>query len=651
MLLLEPLDINGLHLANRVIMLATHLGYCVEDGLVNNRLIEFYKARAKFQPGLIMIGGCYTDSLARSGPTMIGISEDTHIPGLEKLVDAIHEYDVPAAAQLYHAGRYSHPLFLGTDPVSASAEPSRLFRSTPRPLSKKEIIHTVENFGRAAARAKVAGFDAVEIIGSAGYLINQFLAKATNKRKDEYNGDLKARARFALEVIESIRSHVAKDYPIFYRLSGDDFVAKGNSLKENKMLAPWLVEAGVDCLNVTGGWHETRVPQTTMDVPRGHFAYLAEAISEVVDIPVVACNRINSPSVAESILQRGKAKLIGMSRGFIADPEFMEKVRTGREHEIRNCIACNLGCLDKVFRLEPVICSINPFAGYELERELGPRSTGKIAVVGGGPSGMEVARVLTLRGFSVTLFEKENQLGGLLRLLSRVPLRGEYASYVVHMQRELKRLGVSLKLGHEATAVDLQAGAFDHIVLATGMIASAPPIDGVEGPHVTSAFDILSSGGNDLGRVSVIGGESIGCHVALYAAGRANSVDLFVLEDRIGADIGISTRWVILKALKERGVQIHEQADISQITSKYVMVNYGDAMSMIEADMVVVATSPDPRTRLLEKLRKIGFPINTERLSVIHEASSVTPVGSVNGPMNLLECIHDAFEFANNLEI
>ncbi|MFW9933267.1 MAG: NADH:flavin oxidoreductase, partial [Candidatus Thorarchaeota archaeon] len=400
MILLEPIEINGLHLKNRAVMLATHLGYCSDDGKVNDRLIEFYTTRARYKPGLIVVGGCYTEPLARSGPTMIGISNDTHLEGLGNLVTAIHEYEVPVAAQLYHAGRYSHPLFLGETPVSASAEPSRLFKSTPRPLKKTEIKQTVENFGLAAARAKDTGFNAVEIIGSAGYLINQFLARATNKRRDEYNGDLHARARFAIEVVDSVRSHVGNNYPIFYRLSGEDFVEKGNTLADNRILAPWLVDAGVDCINVTGGWHETHVPQTTMDVPRGHYAYLAEAIAEVVQVPVVACNRINSPTVAESILKRGKAKLIGMSRGFIADPEFMEKVRTNREHEIRNCIGCNLGCLDKVFLLEPVICAINPLAGYESERPLGPSGTGHIAVVGGGPSGMEAARVLAIRGFS-----------------------------------------------------------------------------------------------------------------------------------------------------------------------------------------------------------------------------------------------------------
>lgn len=639
MKLLESLEINGLHLTNRAVFLATHLGYSDADGKVNQRILEFYMERAKYHPGLIIVGGCYTEILGRSGPTMIGLSDDSHISGLSELVKGIHKYDTPVAAQLYHAGRYSHPAFLGEDPVSASSVPSRIFRSTPRPLTLDEIQQTVENFGLAAERAKRAGFDAVEIIGSAGYLINQFLAKKTNKRKDEYNGDLKARAKFAIEVVKSVRSHVGPCYPLLYRMSGDDFIEQGMKLRDNKILAPWLVGAGVDCLNVTGGWHETRVPQTTMDVPRGHYAYLAEEISETIDVPVVACNRISSPTIAERILQRGKVQLIGMSRGFISDPEIIEKIRTQRENEIRNCIACNLGCLDKVFALEPVICAINPVAGYESIRQLGPKGSGNVAVVGAGPSGMETARVLALRGYSVTLFEKEKYLGGLLRLISRVPLRGEFASYIIYMERELKRLGVSIKLDHEVTPADFKSDSFDHIVIATGMIAGAPPIDGVEGPHVISAYDLLSSGGKDLGHVAVIGGASLGCYAALYAADNATSVDLFVLEDRLGEDLGITTRWVILEALKEKEIQIHKKADISQITSKYVMLSYGDAMSMIEADIVIVATTPEPRTRLLEKLKGFG-----------EIGEKVIAIGSVNGHTNLLDCIHEAFLFANGLE-
>jgi 2,4-dienoyl-CoA reductase (NADPH2) len=312
MRLLESVAIRNLILNNRLVLLATHLGYCGEDGVVTDQLVEFYEERAQYQPGLIIVGGCYTEKYGSSGPNMMGISRDEHIEGLTRLTDVIHAFKVPVAAQLYHAGRYVHSMILGEQAVSASAVPCRLTRETPRALNIDEIKETVVNFGRAADRAKKAGFDAVEIIGSAGYIINQFLAQATNKRDDEYGGNLESRARFAIEVVKSVRDAVGTDYPVIYRMSGDDFVPEGNTLDDNKILAPWLVNAGVDCINVTGGWHETRVPQLTMNVPRGHFAYLAEGIATIVDVPVVACNRINSPTVAERILVRGKADLIGM---------------------------------------------------------------------------------------------------------------------------------------------------------------------------------------------------------------------------------------------------------------------------------------------------------------------------------------------------
>jgi 2,4-dienoyl-CoA reductase (NADPH2) len=564
---------------------------------------------------------------------MIGISMQEHIPGLTKLTDAIHEYNVPVTAQLYHAGRYSHEMFLGETPVSASSEFSRLFKQKPRPLTLDEIAGTVDNFGRAAERAKEAGFDAVEIIGSAGYLISQFLARATNKRKDQYNGDFRARAKFVLEVVETVREYVGDDFTIFYRMSGDDFVHDGTTLDENKLLAPWLVEAGVDCINVTGGWHETKVPQTTMDVPRGHYAYLAESIAETIDIPVVACNRINSPTIAERILQRGKAQLIGMSRGLIADPELPEKIRSGKNETIRTCIACNLGCLDRVFQLEPVICAINPFAGYEHERVLGPSGNGKIAVVGAGPSGFETARVLSLRGYDVTVFEKEHRVGGLLKLASKVPLRGEFATYVVHMEREMKRLGVKVKLDCAATVDNLADGNFDAVICATGTIASAPPIDGIELPHVTSAYDVIGRNLENLRNVTILGGNAIGCYAALDLSSKANRVDLFSFGERVGDDIGRSTRWVILKALKERRVKIREEEKVDQITSAYLLLDDEEETTLVKTNLVVAATKPQPRTRLFEKLMAVGV--------------QVEKVGSVKGEMNLLECVHDAFEFAN----
>ncbi|MBN2228510.1 MAG: FAD-dependent oxidoreductase [Candidatus Thorarchaeota archaeon] len=635
MKLWEPISISNMTLDNRLVMLATHLGYCDEDGIVTERLIEFYRERARHRPGMIIVGGCYTEHLGMSSPTMIGISRDEHIAGLSRLVDVIKSFDVPVAAQLYHAGRYAHSLILGQQAVSASATKCRLTRETSRPLGKEEIDATVSSFGKAASRAKAAGFDSVEIIGSAGYLINQFLAPATNLRDDEYGGSLEFRARFALEVVRSVRNSVGHDFPILYRMSGEDFIPDGLKLEDNKILAPWLREAGVDCFDVTGGWHETKVPQITMNVPRGHYAYLAEGIADVVDVPVVASNRINSISIAERILSRGKAQLIGMSRGFLADPEFPTKAREGRQQSIRPCIACNQGCLDRVFMMEPVTCAINPLTGYETDRSLGFQCPGRIAIIGGGPAGMETSRVLASRGFNVTLYEENKRLGGLLNLAAKIPGRGEFAAYVSHMEHELRELGVNVVLNTLVNAKTLIDENYDRIICATGTIAGAPPVDGVESSHVTTAYDVLSLDLDDLGDVIVIGGRALGCYTALNLASRADSVQIFDSDETIGVDLGRTTRWVILQGLKARAVKVYTEARVVEIESKYIIVLQDGAYHHVKAKTIVLATEPQPRDRLLLQLQKRGIPFDS--------------VGSVVKTMNLLDVVHGAFNLANSI--
>ena len=638
MKLWEPVSIGNINLENRLVMLATHLNHCEDDGIVTDRLINFYRERAKHGPGMIIVGGCYTEHLGMSTPTMIGISKDEHIEGLTKLVDEIHEFEVPVSAQLYHAGRYAHSLVLGEQAVSASEEKCRLTRETSRSLTVEEIQQTVTNFGDAAKKAKQAGFDSIEILGSAGYLINQFLAEATNKRIDDYGGSFENRARFSLEIVDAVRKAVGGRFPILYRMSGEDFVPDGLTLEDNKAFAPNLVEHGVDAINVTGGWHETRVPQITMNVPRGGYAYLAEGIADVVDAPVIACNRINSVSVAERILSRGKVQLIGMSRGFIADPELPTKAQAGEHLLTRPCIGCNQGCLDKVFMIEPVTCALNPLAGHEDERALGMPGSGRIAVVGGGAAGMEAARVLTTRGFSVTIIEEEDRLGGLLNLAAKIPGRGEFAAYVSYMVRELERLGVEVRLNELATAEILIEGDFDLAIIATGTVAGAPPVDGVEMSHVTTTYDAVSLGLNNLGDVAVVGGSALGCYTALYLASRSDSVHIYEADEALGVDLGRTTRWVILKALKEKGIHMNTNSQVTEIDDNLMSVLMEGVNDQVAAKTVVVATRPQPRDRILKQLEGTSLRIEV--------------IGSVLEPtMNILEIIHSSYDLANGIQL
>jgi 2,4-dienoyl-CoA reductase (NADPH2) len=629
----EPMSIGGMHLPNRLVMLATHLGYCSEDSKVAEQLLSFYRERARHSPGLIVVGGCYTEHLGMSSPTMIGISSDAHIEGLRLLVESIHKFDVPVAAQLFHAGRYAPSLVLGESAVSASRVRSRLTREVPRAMTREEIHATIENFALAAGRAVKAGFDAVEILGSSGYLINQFMAKATNKRRDEYGGSLKARAKFALEIVSAVRGVVGERLPVIYRISGEDFVPEGMTLQNNKTIVPWLVEAGISALSVTGGWHETRIPQFTMDVPRGHYVYLAEELASVVDVPVIASNRINSVSVAEHILSRNKVQLIGMSRGFLSDPELPEKARRGERSHTRPCIACNQGCLDRAFMMEPVTCTLNPLAGYESSRCLGRSGEGTIVVVGGGPAGMEAARVFALRGFSVVLFEERSRLGGAVRLAARVPGRGEFAAYVSYMEGALRRLGVDVQTGARATVASCQKLQPTLVVCATGSVAGAPAIDGVERPHVTTAYDVLEYGQEIEGDVAIIGGGALGCHVGLFLASPARKVHIFDEDEAVGIDLGRTSRSAILMSLLERGVFIHTEAKVTEILKRSIDLVLKGKPHTLAVDSVVLATRPQPNDRLAAQLEAAGM--------------NVFRVGSITGRADLLDCVHGAFEFAS----
>jgi 2,4-dienoyl-CoA reductase (NADPH2) len=663
--LFTPVAIGPIQLANRIVMPAVHLNYTPE-GLVTDQLVHFYVERAAGGVGLIVVGGCPVDEYAGAG-FMIGLSDDRFIPGLQRLTQAVHQEGVPVAAQLYHAGRYSHSTLIGRQALAPSAVESHFTHETPHEMTQADIECTIGHFAGAARRAQEAGFDAVEIGGSAGYLICQFLSPLTNRRQDGYGGDWQNRLRFALEVVGAVRGAVGPDYPVIFRLAGNDFMEGGNTNRKARLLAQALEGAGVDAVNVTGGWHETRVPQLTMAVPRGAFSYLAQGVKQVVDIPVISSNRYSDPLLADRVLRQGSADLIAVGRPLIADPEWPRKAREGRLDEIVPCIACNQGCFDHIFTAQPVGCLMNPRAGHEGECRLdgstgltaGPAAEARrVLVVGGGPAGMEAALTAAARGHQVTLYEKAGRLGGQLNRAAAPPGREEFETAIQSLAARMARLGVEVKLGQEVTLALVRAASPDAVVVATGTRPAVPAIPGAESEHVVQAGKVLE-GEVDVGRkVIILGGGAVGCELALHLTqmgtldaptlrflvlNKAESwetlealvthgikeVTLVEALPRVGQDIGLTTRWTILQDLRRYGVKILVDATAREITPDGVVVTVDGKEELIEGDTVVLALGSSPDTALYEQLKG--------------QVGQLYLVGDAQSPRKAYEAIHEGF--------
>lgn len=636
--LFSPIQINQMQVKNRIVMTAMHLGYTPE-GEVTERLIEFYRRRAQGGVGLIIVGGCTIDEYAGMA-SMIGLSEDRFIPGLKRLVEAVHSEGAKIAAQLYQAGRYTHSAMIGgRKPFSASAVRSRLTGETPRALELEEIPGVQASFAKAALRAKEAGFDAVEILGSAGYLISQFFSPVTNKRTDAYGGSLENRMRFGIEVVQKVREAVGADFPIIMRLAGNEFMEGGNTNKEARIFARELERAGVDLFNVTGGWHETRVPQLTMFVPRAGFNYLASNIKSSVKVPVIASNRINDPFVAEEILIRGEADMITMARALIADPDLPKKAFEGKAHTISHCIACNQGCFDNIFSFRPVTCLVNPEAGREADVRIEPtRHPKKVLVVGGGPAGMKCALTLRKRGHKVILMEAQDRLGGQLLLNERIPGRYEMITLAKDLECQLMEAGVEIQLGKAATEESILSHNPDVVVIATGGSPIVPDIVGVNLPHVYQAWEVLSGKVRLEGPVVIIGGNAVGLETALYVASHGTlspealyflftnsaedveslreycskgnkQVTVIEMLGKAGKDIGQSTRWTVFAELKRLNVEILLNSKVVEIEQGFVVTEGEAGKRKIEARSVVLAvgstSSNELYSRLLDKHREV----------------------------------------------
>ena len=634
--LLSPLDLGFVTLPNRVLMGSMHVGLEEAPGGFE-RMAAFYAERARGGVGLIVTGGIAPNDEARPYPGGAKLSSEDELAGHRVVTEAVHQAGGRIAMQILHFGRYAyHPDLVAPSSIKAPISPA-----VPRELTSEEVERTIEDFVTTAELAQQAGYDGVEVMGSEGYLINEFIVRATNHRTDEWGGDYPNRMRFPVEIVRRIRERVGEEFIIIYRLSMLDLVPDGSTLEEVRELAVAIEEAGATILNTGIGWHEARIPTIAMPVPRGAYTWVTAKVRDAVSIPVVTSNRINNPELAEELLADGVADMVSLARPMLADPNFVAKAAAGRPDTINTCIACNQACLDHTFQLKITSCLVNPLACHETELVIEPAPVRRrVAIVGSGPAGLACAVTAAERGHDVTLFEAGDRIGGQLLIARLVPGKGEFDETLRYFGVRLDETGVDIRLDTAATPEVL--ADFDAVVLATGVTPRVPDIPGVDHPCVATYLQVLR-GEVEVGRrVAILGAGGIGFDVAEYLtdAGQHTSTNvpaffeswgvdtsyreaggLTVAEPepsprevtllqrkttKVGAGLGKTTGWIHRIELIKRGVVMQPGVEYLGIDDEGLHISVDGTVATLAVDSIVLCTGQESRRDLYDELTSSG---------------------------------------------
>jgi 2,4-dienoyl-CoA reductase-like NADH-dependent reductase (Old Yellow Enzyme family)/thioredoxin reductase len=604
--LFEPITIAKMEVKNRLVMTSISNGFATSNGEVTQRTLDYYAVRARGGLGLLIVEYSNVQPVGKGCiGTMLGCYSDKLVPGLNLLARTIKENGARAALQLAHSGRQTFPEFTETPTIKAPSPIPLPVPGYPVPeeMTLEDIEQTIEAFGNAGLRVKKAGFDAVEVHGAHGYLPFGFLTPLQNQRTDMYGGSLENRMRFGIEIVKRIREKVGPYFPIGYKLSADEYLEGGITLKESTFFAKELEKAGIDWLQCSAGnyasVHHTIPP---MYLPLNHNVHLAEAMKKVLSIPVMTVGGHGDPGMMEKILADGKADMIAMGRQMICDPELPNKIRQGRSDDLRRCIRCNEGCDGYWFKNYPITCTINPEVGREAEYALQPtRLPKRVLIIGGGPSGMEAARVAASRGHDVTVFEKTGKLGGLLKVAAVPGFKGAIREFLLFQERQIRKAGVKVELRREATAEEIRAFAPDTVVVATGRKPIKPSVPGIDQDFVVFSAEVIDGKkavGDDL---LIVGGGYMGCETALFLAQLGKKVTIAEMMEEIALDAEAANRLALAELLHENRVTVRVNLTLHEVREgEAVFLNRNQNEEVIKSDSIILAVGYEADVSFLE---------------------------------------------------